>query len=135
MAAVGADIEDIVAAHLLAMEQTPSLGFERYIISASTLFTCDDLRALRADAPSVVGRHLPRFAEVYAARGWKMFPTIDRVYVNERARRELGWRPRYDFGFVVDRIDAGEDHRSELAQSIGSKGYHEILFEDGPYPT
>jgi hypothetical protein len=25
-----------------------------------------------------------------AARGWRMFPTVDRVYVNDRARAELG---------------------------------------------
>jgi UDP-glucose 4-epimerase len=64
-----------------------------------------------------------------------MFPTIDRVYVNEKARRELGWRPRYDFAEVIRRIDAGEDFRSPLARTIGSKGYHDTVFEDGPYPT
>jgi UDP-glucose 4-epimerase len=130
-----ADIDDVVAAHVLAMDKAPSLGFGRYIISASTPFTPDDLDEIRADAPAVVRRHVPRYAELYAARSWKMFPSIDRVYVNERARGELGWRPRYDFATVIDRIRDGEDHRSALAQAIGSKGYHDIVFEDGPYPT
>lgn len=49
---------------------------------------------------------------------------IDRVYVNERARRELGWRPRHDFARVLARLPAGEDPRSELARAVGSKGYH-----------
>ena len=31
-----------------------------------------------------------------------MFPSIDRVYVNERARKELGWMPRYDFPSIID---------------------------------
>jgi UDP-glucose 4-epimerase len=130
-----ADIDDIVAAHLLALERTPSLGFGRYIISASTPFTPDDLHELRRDAPAVVRRHVPRYEELYAARGWKMFPSIDRVYINERARRELGWRPHHDFAHLVERLRAGEDHRSELARAIGSKGYHDLVFEDGPYPT
>jgi UDP-glucose 4-epimerase len=130
-----ADIDDIVAAHLLAMEKAPSLGFGRYIISASTPFTPDDLDGLRSDAPAVVRRHVPRYEELYTARGWLMFPSIDRVYVNERARRELGWRPQYDFASIIDRIRKGEDHRSALAQAIGSKGYHDLVFEDGPYPT
>jgi UDP-glucose 4-epimerase len=130
-----ADIEDIAAAHLLAMNKARALGFGRYIVSASTPFTADELSELRADAPAVVRRHVPQYAELYAARGWRMFPTIDRVYVNERARRELGWQPRYDFAYVVDRIGAGEDHRSALARAIGSKGYHDAVFEDGPYPT
>ena len=130
-----ADVEDIVTAHLLAMDKAGERGFGRYIISATTPFRTDDLAELRADAPAVVRRHVPGYDEVYAARGWRMFPSIDRVYVNERARRELGWQPRYDFGAVIDRIRQGEDHRSALAQAIGSKGYHDVVFGDGPYPV
>jgi UDP-glucose 4-epimerase len=129
------DVEDMVGAHLLAMERAPSLGFGRYIISASTPFTPGDLAELHVDAPGVVARYLPQYAEVYAARGWKMFPAIDRVYVNERAKRELGWQPRYDFAYALERIRNGEDYRSPLAQTIGSKGYHDVVFEDGPYPV
>lgn len=64
-----------------------------------------------------------------------MFPGIDRVYVNERARRELGWRPRYDFRQVLTALRAGDDFRSPLARTVGSKGYHERAFSDGPYPV
>ena len=130
-----ADIEDIVTAHLLAMDKARALGFERYIISATTPFTRDDVEELRGDAPAVVRRHVPEYADLYTARGWKMFPSIDRVYVNERARRELGWQPRYDFAAVISRIRKGDDHRSPLARAIGAKGYHDVVFEDGPYPT
>jgi UDP-glucose 4-epimerase len=130
-----ADVEDIVTAHLLAMDKARERGFGRYIISATTPFRTDDLAELRANAPAVVRRHLPGYDEVYAARGWRMFPSIDRVYVNERARRELGWQPRFDFAAVIDRIRQGADHRSALAQAIGSKGYHDVEFEDGPYPV
>ena len=69
-----ADIEDIVTAHLLAMDKARARGFGRYIISATTPFTPDDLGELRSDAPAVVRRRVPGYAEVYAARGWKMFP-------------------------------------------------------------
>ena len=55
-----------------------------------------------------------------------MFPAIERVYVNERARRELGWAPRYDFRSALDRLREGQDPRSPLALSIGAKGYHEV---------
>ena len=64
-----------------------------------------------------------------------MFPGIDRVYVNERARRELGWRPRYDFRYVLDLLKAGADIRSPLARAVGSKGYHADRFADGLYPV
>lgn len=64
-----------------------------------------------------------------------MFPSIDRVYINERARVELGWRPAYDFARILDLLQAGNDPRSPLAQTIGSKGYHEAVFAEGPYPV
>jgi UDP-glucose 4-epimerase len=64
-----------------------------------------------------------------------MFPGIGRVYVNERARRELGWRPRYDFRYVLDLLKSGLDLRSPLARAVGSKGYHTQQFADGPYPV
>jgi nucleoside-diphosphate-sugar epimerase len=129
------DIEDIVNAHVLALKKADSIGFGRYIISATTPFSTSDLHDLRKDAPAVVRRYAPQYEAVYAARGWSMFPTVDRVYANDRARSELGWRPRYDFAHVIDRLDRGDDYRSPLARTIGSKGYHDIVFEDGPYPT
>jgi UDP-glucose 4-epimerase len=76
------------------------------------------------NAPAVVKRLMPQYEEIYRFRGWSMFPAIDRVYVNDRAREELGWRPRYDFARALACVNAGEDHRGELARAIGSKGYH-----------
>jgi UDP-glucose 4-epimerase len=118
------DIEDVADAHRLAMERAPEIGFGRYIASATTPFTRDDLAGLRADAPAVVRRLFPDYESVYAERGWRMFPSIERVYVNARARAELGWAPRHDFRRALDRLRAGEDPRSSLALAIGAKGYH-----------
>jgi len=130
-----ADIEDVVNAHLLALEKVQAIGFGRYIVSATTPFTRDDLPELRTNAAAVVRLRVPRYEDVYVARGWSMFPGIDRVYVNERARNELGWRPRYDFPYIIDLVRAGEDPRSPLARTVGSKGYHAAAFADGPYPV
>jgi UDP-glucose 4-epimerase len=118
------DLEDVVTAHLHALERAGSIGFGRYVVSATTPFTPDDLAELRADAPAVVARRVPGYEAEYARRGWSMYPAIDRVYANDRARRDLGWRPRYDFAYVVERLKAGEDPRSPLARAVGSKGYH-----------
>jgi UDP-glucose 4-epimerase len=118
------DIEDVVDAHLLALERAPALRFGRYIISATTPFTRDDLHALRTDAPSVLRRVAPGHEAVYGPRGWTMFPGIDRVYVNTLARDELGWKPRWDFHSVLARVRDSQDHRSEMARLVGRKGYH-----------
>jgi UDP-glucose 4-epimerase len=121
-----ADIEDMAGAHRLALDRAPELGFGKYIVSATTPFTRDDLPELRADAPAVVRRLFPEHEAIYAERGWSMFPSIDRVYDNTRAREELGWKPRWDFRHALDRLAAGEEPRSELAVTIGAKGYHDV---------
>lgn len=125
------DLEDVVSAHRLALERAPAIGFGRYIVSATTPFTRDDLTALRVDAPAVVRRLFPGYEDVYGPRGWRMFPSIERVYDNARARDELGWSPRYDFGHALDLLRAGEEPRSPLAAAVGAKGYHAV--STGPY--
>ncbi len=129
------DLEDVVTAHLLAMNRASAIGFGRYIISATTPFTRDDLPQVRAGAPEVLKRLFPAYEAEYTRRGWRMFPGIERVYVNDRARKDLSWRPRYDFGYVLDRLIAGEDPRSRLARAVGPKGYHSRSFAKGHYPV
>jgi UDP-glucose 4-epimerase len=118
------DVQDVVDAHLLALAKAPAVGFDRYIVTATTPFTRSDLSDLHGSAPSVVARLFPAQPEEYAKRGWRMFDEIDRVYVNTRAREALGWAPRYDFAHVLAALRAGEDFRSPLARAIGAKGYH-----------
>jgi nucleoside-diphosphate-sugar epimerase len=129
------ELADVVDAHLLALEKAPGIGFGRYIISATTPFGPDDLLDLRIQAPEVVRRRVGDYEEKYRRRGWRMFPAIDRVYVNERARRDLGWQPRYDFRSVLDLLREGRDMWSPLARAVGSKGYHAQRFTEGPYPV
>ena len=64
-----------------------------------------------------------------------MFPGIDRVYDNALARRDLGWRPKWDFTAIVKRLENGGDVRGPLARQIGAKGYHAERFEGAPYPV
>ncbi len=129
------DIEDVVSAHLLAAERARTLGFGKFVISATTPFSRDDLTELRADAPRATQARVPEYAVEYARRGWTMFPTIDRVYVNDRARRELGWAPRWDFHRLVRQLRDDEEFGSPLARLVGAKGYHSQPFVEGPYPV
>ena len=39
------------------------------------------------------------------------------------------------FGTLIARLKAGGDIMSPLARAIGSKGYHDRSFDDGPYPV
>jgi nucleoside-diphosphate-sugar epimerase len=121
------DIEDVVGAHPCALDRVRVLGFGRYIISATTPFSRDDIAELRRDAPAVVSRRVPGWDVVYARLGWRMAATIERVYDNSRARADLGWRPRHDFAAVIARAaSTGGDIRSPLARAIGIRGYHAV---------
>jgi UDP-glucose 4-epimerase len=135
------DVEDMVSAHFLAEQKVrasgfqPDAGFRRYIISATTPFRRSDLAELRRDAAGVVRRAFPDCESLYEARGWKLFPSIDRVYVNDLAVAELGWKPKYDFQHVLACLQVGADFRSPLAREVGAKGYHATVFDRGPYPV
>ncbi len=120
------DLEDVVDAHLLALARAPELGFGRYIVSAPTPFLRDDAADLRRDAAAVLERRCPGWRSHYEQLGWRMFPSIDRVYDATLAQTELGWRPRSDFRTVLDRFLRTGDVRSELARAVGMKGYHRV---------
>jgi UDP-glucose 4-epimerase len=118
------DIEDVVSSHFLAMEKAPQLGFEKFIITATTPFQRGDAPALGVDTSAVLTKYYPDFPALFAKAGWKMLPTLDRVYVNDKARQLLGWAPKYDFRHVLRCLAANEDYRSALAIAVGAKGYH-----------
>ncbi|WP_336031382.1 NAD-dependent epimerase/dehydratase family protein [Geodermatophilus sp. FMUSA9-8] len=125
------DLADVVSAHRAALDRAPALGFGRYVVSATTPFGRGDLARLRTDAPAVVARLFPDAPELYARLGWRLFPSIDRVYVNDAARADLGWTPGWDFRAALDALAAGRPPRSALARSVGAKGYHPT--STGPY--
>jgi len=118
------DVEDVVSAHLCAIDKAAALGFGRFIISATTPFIRDDAAGLGRDAPAVLSARVPEYRDIFAKRGWKMLPTLDRVYDNTRALNLLGWQPRYDFRRALEAAARGEDWRSPMARTIGWKGYH-----------
>jgi UDP-glucose 4-epimerase len=117
-------LEDAVSAHIAAAGRASAIGFGKYIISATTPFLPEDLPELRTDAPGVLARRVPDYTGEYERRSWKMFPGIDRVYINERARTDLGWQPEYDFQRILDRLGSGDHLRGPLARQVGAKGYH-----------
>src|SRR5262249_22398807 len=88
------DLDDAAAAHLLAPRRARAIGFGTDIMSATTPFLPEDTADLQTNAPAVLQRRVPDSRAEYERRGWRMLPSIGRVYVNERARNELGWQPR-----------------------------------------
>lgn len=100
-------VEDAAEAHLAALEQAPTLGFDTFILSAPPPFVREDCDALIRDAPAVVARYFPDAPALYARAGWSLPAWIDRVYDPARAQARLGFRCRTDFGAVLAALRCG----------------------------
>lgn len=100
-------VEDAADAHVLALERAADIGFDTFILSAPTPVARADVVALKADAPAVIARYFPKAAALYAARGWQLPASIDRIYDASRAERVLGFRAATDFAAVLAAIGDG----------------------------
>lgn len=129
------ELADVVDAHLKAAKQAKSLTFAPYIISATSPFLEEDLASLNADAEVVIEKRVPELAAKFEQLGWSVFPQIERVYVNTAARRDLGWAPKYDINRMLAEVVNGRLPKSPISQQIGSKGYHDEVFAEGPFPV
>ena len=132
------DVADVADAHLLAMERAAEIGFGRYIISATTPFTQDDLAALRDDAPAVVRRLFPDYEAEYAAGAGG----CSRASAASTSTRAPGpsWAGRHGMTSArcLTRSRRARTRRSPLARAVGAKGYHEKptgVYTSGRAPT
>lgn len=100
----GVDARDVAEAHALALA-TARPGSRVCVLSGATPFTPGDLATLKADAPAVLRLRAPALVQAFAARGWPLPASIDRVYSPALAQRELGWRPRFGFEAVLQQLD------------------------------
>jgi UDP-glucose 4-epimerase len=100
-------VEDAAEAHVAALERTPQLGFDTFILSAPPAFVEGDCEELLRDAPAVIAGRFPEAAEIYARAGWRLPDRIDRVYVPAAAEARLGFRCRTDFAAVLESLKQG----------------------------
>jgi len=100
-------VEDAARAHLLALEQAPTVGFDVLIVSAPTPFARAHAGELAHDATAVVRRLFPDAKALYAARGWALPTAIGRVYDASRVERVIGFRAATDFAAVLDALRTG----------------------------
>jgi len=90
----GVDRRDVAEAHLRAVLATVS-GSTTVNIAGPSPFHPDDMGALWDDPWSVIERRVPGVRASFERRGWPLPQRIDRVYAIEKARRVLGYHPRF----------------------------------------
>ena len=90
----GVDRRDVAEAHLRAVLATVS-GSTTVNIAGPSPFHPDDMSAIWDDPWSVIERRVPGVRASFERRGWPLPQRIDRVYAIEKARRVLGYDPRF----------------------------------------
>jgi len=92
----GIDLRDVAEAHRLAL--TVDLpAFEFFNVAAAMPFAVGDTQDLFSDAATVIQRRIPWAAAAFERRGWRLPRSIDRIYVADKARSMIGYRPRFNF--------------------------------------
>ena len=131
-----ADLHDMVTAHVSAVAKAPEIGFGKFIISATSPFGHEDAAALAVDTPLGRGAVCARF------RPSCIKSTVGRCSKRSAASMTiawpveiLGWSPEFSFAQAISDLLEGRDYRSKLSTQVGKKGYHDQVFEDGPYPV
>jgi nucleoside-diphosphate-sugar epimerase len=90
----GVDRRDVAEAHLRAVV-APVQGSTTVNIAGPTPFLPEDAGALWDDPWPVIERRAPGVRAGFEQRGWPLPERIDRVYAIGKARRVLGYEPRY----------------------------------------
>lgn len=100
---------DAARAHVIALDRIAGLGCETFVLSAPPPFARGEAAELARDAISVIARHFPDADALYAARGWTLPATIERVYDPGKAERLLEFRCATAFADVLDALRSGRD--------------------------
>jgi UDP-glucose 4-epimerase len=90
----GVDRRDVAEAHLRAA-MAPVSGSTTVNVAGPSPFEPDDMGALWVDPWPVIERRVPGVQASFEQRGWPLPRRIDRVYAIEKARRVLGYHPRF----------------------------------------
>ncbi len=95
------DVEDCAAANVLALENT-EIKHGKYQITADLPYTEEDAEQLISAPESVFEKYFKEDFEFLRAQGGK--PSLDPIpgyYKSDKARKELGFRPKYDTKSLV----------------------------------
>ena len=100
----GLDVRDVAQAHQLAIHKHFK-KFDAFNISAQSIFTKEDLVQLKNDAPTLLQNRIPELIRFYQNNHWEMPNSIDRVYVIDKAKKVLGYRPKYNIRDFLNNLN------------------------------
>jgi UDP-glucose 4-epimerase len=80
---------------------TKFTDFEIFNISSGSPFNQSETVLLKHSPKQVILQHYPQAEEIYRAKGWEFPKSIDRVYVCDKAKKQLGYDPQYTFAYLL----------------------------------
>jgi UDP-glucose 4-epimerase len=92
----GVSARDAAEAHWLAVSSALS-GTDVFIVSADPPFRRSETKALFDEPWTVIDRRFPGASRLFERMKWEKPSSIDRVYVIDKAKRLLGYRPQDNF--------------------------------------
>lgn len=108
----GVDDRDVAQAFLLGLENT-TISYGAFNIMADVPFTPEQLPQWRRDPGALLDSPFPGLPELVAQRGGKLDELLGmwgHVYWSiEKAKRELGYRPAYNFSEFYGALRAGNE--------------------------
>jgi UDP-glucose 4-epimerase len=96
----GLDERDGAEALRLALDHTFN-NFEVFNITSGSPFTEDELVLLKHSPAEVIKTHYPNIEQIYKTKNWVLPESIDRVYVCDKAKQQLGYTPKYTFDYLL----------------------------------
>lgn len=100
------DVATAVVAALDTLEAEPDRPFRAYNIHSPVPYDERDAAHLAHEPARVLERHWAGARALLEAHGAELWGPVDAWYEVGRARHELHWRPRYDFGTFLDALRA-----------------------------
>jgi nucleoside-diphosphate-sugar epimerase len=106
----GVDERDVAQSVVLALGHEPDDGFDAFDVMSDTPFGPEDARALAADPLGVLDRHWPGTADVVRQHGLDLDELLWEhwIWPIGKARRVLGYEPRFNFGEFLDALRRGD---------------------------
>jgi UDP-glucose 4-epimerase len=108
----GVDPRDVATAVVASLDRLLEVGgwLGAFNVESALPFEPADRWLLREDPLAVLTRHWPDAAVLLERAGAELWGPIGAVYVIDRARRKLGWQPRYGFAEFLAALRSGREN-------------------------
>lgn len=109
----GLDVQDAASAHELALHFSAD-QFEVFNISGESPFLPDEVETLFHNPTQLLRQKASAMLPFFEEMGWEVPKQIDRVYVIDKAKKLLGYRPTHSYLSLIEEIRKENNENRQL---------------------